>query len=90
MNQSQQLKTVHAGHVDVRNKTIDLIETSTVDQLCAGAEETHRIVRRLQQIFKRAQNTLIIIDDSNSVAGRLMSYRILAERRWCLLSIVGD
>ena len=81
MNQSQKLKTVHAGHVDVRDEAINLLETAAVEQLRAGAEQAHRVVSRFQEIFKRAQNAFIVINDCNDETGRLVGHEVLATCR---------
>ena len=49
-------------------------KTAAVQQCRARGKQAHGIVGGFQQIFKRPQNALIIIDDGNYEAGSLVSH----------------
>ena len=69
-----ELESIHDGHVDVRDQTIDLCQTAAFEHRRSGGKNQRAMVCGLQQILERFENARVVIDDSNDGAGGMISH----------------
>jgi len=82
LNRSNEFKTVHNRHADVRDQAVNLAEAATREQRGRRREQPHDIARGFQQTFERSENSRIIVDHGNDGSARVVGRahaRILSD-----------
>ena len=75
LNPLHQLKTVHAGHGDVRDEAMGLRETIAFEQCRTRGEQPDAVIVGLEQNPERSENSLVVVDDCNDGPWRMLAQK---------------